>query len=105
MQHRRQVIMNKINYPCVVSIAGTDPSGGAGIQADIKAISATGSYAASVITALLAQNTLGVQAIYEVSTECALQQLASVFDDLDVQAIKIGMLHDARMIQAIASYL
>lgn len=87
--------------PCVVTIAGTDPSGGAGIQADIKTISATGSYAASVITALVAQNTMGVQAIETISANFIQLQLHSVFNDLDVKAIKIGMLHDARIIEVV----
>lgn len=97
--------MNKSAFPCVVSIAGTDPSGGAGIQADIKAISATGAYAASVITALVAQNTQGVQAIVDVSAEFVSKQMDVVFSDLDVHAVKIGMLHDARIIEAVASEL
>ncbi len=91
--------------PCVVTIAGTDPSGGAGIQADIKVISATGSYAASVITALVAQNTVSVQAIQEVSANFVQQQMQAVFSDLHVDAIKIGMLHDARIIDAVATEL
>lgn len=90
------------HYPCVVTIAGTDPSGGAGIQADIKAISATGSYAASVITALVAQNTQGVQAIQAVPAEFVTQQMNSVFDDLTVDAVKIGMLHNEEMIETVA---
>ena len=97
--------MNKSAYPCVVSIAGTDPSGGAGIQADIKAISATGAYAASVITALVAQNTQGVQAILEVPADFVSKQMDVVFSDLEVHAVKIGMLHDARIIEAVASEL
>lgn len=97
--------MNHYKTPCVVTIAGTDPSGGAGIQADIKAISATGSYAASIITALVAQNTQGVQAIQEVSAEFVKKQFDSVFTDLDVHAIKIGMLHDARIIDVVFSEL
>lgn len=97
--------MKNTNIPCVVTIAGTDPSGGAGIQADIKVISATGAYAASVITALVAQNTQGVQAIQEVSAEFVRLQMTSVFSDLDIQAVKIGMLHDARIIEVIADEL
>lgn len=97
--------MNKNKLPCVLSIAGTDPSGGAGIQADIKVISATGAYAASVITALVAQNTLGVQAIQEVSADFVRQQLDSVLSDLEVHAIKIGMLHDARIIEVVSCAL
>jgi len=97
--------MQETHYPCVLTIAGTDPSGGAGIQADIKAISATGSYAASVITALVAQNTQGVQAIQEVPAEFVKQQLDSVLSDLNIQAVKIGMLHHEKIIDIIASLL
>jgi len=91
--------------PCVVTIAGTDPSGGAGIQADIKAISATGGYAASIITALVAQNTQGVQAIQEVPVEFITKQIDSVFSDLTICAVKIGMLHSKEVIAAIAAAL
>jgi hydroxymethylpyrimidine/phosphomethylpyrimidine kinase len=97
--------MKQVNLPIVVSIAGTDPTGGAGIQADIKAISATGSYAASVITALLAQNTQGVQAIQAVPPMFVSQQIDSVFNDLTVAAVKIGMLHDKEIIEAVAAGL
>lgn len=97
--------MNKNGFPCVVSIAGTDPSGGAGIQADIKAISATGAYAASVITALVAQNTQGVKAILQVPADFVSQQIDVVFSDLDVHAVKIGMLHDERIIEVVAAQL
>lgn len=93
------------NRPIVLTIAGTDPTGGAGIQADIKAISANGCYAASVITALVAQNTCGVQAIHTIPTTFITQQLESVFSDLDVAAIKIGMLHDVETIQVVAQAL
>ncbi|HBI22514.1 MAG TPA: bifunctional hydroxymethylpyrimidine kinase/phosphomethylpyrimidine kinase [Legionella sp.] len=95
--------MRKSSPPCVVTIAGTDPSGGAGIQADIKTISATGSYAASIITALVAQNTCGVQAILDVSPAFIQQQIDSVFSDLDVQAVKIGMLHNEHVIDVVAA--
>ncbi|RUR02359.1 bifunctional hydroxymethylpyrimidine kinase/phosphomethylpyrimidine kinase [Legionella septentrionalis] len=91
--------------PCVLTVAGTDPSGGAGIQADIKAISATGSYAASVITALVAQNTQGVQAIQEVPTAFIAQQLDAVFQDLHIKAVKIGMLHDHEVMHVVAQSL
>lgn len=99
------MIMNNNNFPCVVTIAGTDPSGGAGIQADIKAISATGAYAASVITALVAQNTQGVQQIVPVSEDFIHAQMQSVFSDLEVHAVKIGMLLDAGIIALISSEL
>jgi len=97
--------MKKIKLPIVVTIAGSDSSGGAGIQADIKAISALGCYAASVITALTAQNTQGVQAIYEVSPDFVMQQMESVFSDFSVDAVKIGMLHDEKIIAAVVSGL
>ena len=91
--------------PIVVSFAGTDPSGGAGMQADIKAISATGAYAASIITALVAQNTCGVQAIEHVSIDFVHTQAQSVFSDLKVSAVKIGMLHHEAMIEAVFAEL
>ncbi|KTD76597.1 bifunctional hydroxymethylpyrimidine kinase/phosphomethylpyrimidine kinase [Legionella waltersii] len=93
------------NLACVLSIAGTDPSGGAGISADIKAISATGGYAAAVITALVAQNTQGVQCIERVSPEFVHKQLNSVFLDLPISAVKIGMLHDERIIAVVSKTL
>lgn len=99
--------MNKMknHLPCVVSIAGTDPSGGAGIQADIKSISATGSYAASIITALVAQNTQGIQEIYSISPEFVTSQINAVFIDLKINAVKIGMLFNADIIAIVASAL
>ncbi|WP_207384183.1 bifunctional hydroxymethylpyrimidine kinase/phosphomethylpyrimidine kinase [Legionella nagasakiensis] len=97
--------MNKKNYPCVLTIAGTDPSGGAGIQADIKVISATGCYAASVITALVAQNTQGVQAILDVPASFIQQQLDSVCQDLNMASVKIGMLHNMEVIDVVAQAL
>ncbi|STX27916.1 bifunctional hydroxy-methylpyrimidine kinase and hydroxy-phosphomethylpyrimidine kinase [Legionella beliardensis] len=97
--------MTTNNLACVLSIAGTDPSGGAGIHADIKAISATGSYAAAVITALVAQNTEGVQAIETISAGFVQKQLQSVLDDLNVQTIKIGMLHDEPIIDVVCQTL
>lgn len=88
--------------PIVLTIAGSDSGGGAGIQADIKAISATGSYACSVITALTAQNTQGVSGIYPISSEFVEQQLDAVFSDLNVIAVKIGMLSDSDVIHSVA---
>jgi hydroxymethylpyrimidine/phosphomethylpyrimidine kinase len=95
--------MIRVSPPCVVTIAGTDPSGGAGIQADIKAISATGSYAASIITALVAQNTCGVQDILTIPTTFLRKQIDAVFNDLDICAVKIGMLHNTDVIDVVAS--
>lgn len=91
--------------PCVVTIAGSDSSGGAGIQADIKTISATGSYAASIITALTAQNTQGVQAIYPLPDSFIEQQITSVFDDLEVRAVKLGMLLNQSIINIVFTML
>lgn len=97
--------LNKLQPPCVVSIAGSDPSGGAGIQADIKSISATGSYAAAIITALTAQNTQGVHAITNIELAFLQQQIETVFNDLTVDAVKIGMLHNTAIITLIARML
>lgn len=91
--------------PCVLTIAGSDSGGGAGIQADIKAISANGGYAASVITALTAQNTLGVQGIFSVEPDFIRQQLDSVFSDIEFKAIKIGMLSNVMIIESVAEAL
>ncbi len=88
-----------------LTIAGSDSGGGAGIQADLKTFSAMGVYGASVITALTAQNTLGVQGIQDVPAVFIARQLQSVLDDLSVNAIKIGMLSRATTIRAVANGL
>jgi len=88
--------------PIVLTIAGSDSGGGAGIQADIKAISATGSYACSVITALTAQNTQGVSAIFPISGEFVEQQLDAVFSDWNIISVEIGMLSDVNIIRSVA---
>lgn len=88
-----------------LTIAGSDSSGGAGIQADLKTFSALGVYGASVITALTAQNTLGVQAIHDIPADFVARQMASVFSDLSVGAVKIGMLSIPETIEAVASGL
>jgi hydroxymethylpyrimidine/phosphomethylpyrimidine kinase len=88
--------------PAALTIAGSDSSGGAGIQADLKTFAALGVYGASVITALTAQNTLGVTAIHPVGADFVTAQLQAVFGDLDIGAIKIGMVADAANIDAIA---
>ena len=87
----------------VLTIAGSDSSGGAGIQADIKTISALGSYAASVITSVTAQNTLGVQGIHPIPTDMVRQQIESVMDDLHPDAIKIGMVCNEEIALTIAN--
>ena len=89
----------------VLTIAGSDSGGGAGIQADIKTISALGCYAASVITAVTAQNTLGVQAVHPVPPEIVSAQIKAVLDDIGADAIKIGMLFSADTIHAVAKTL
>ena len=86
----------------VLTIAGSDSSGGAGIQADIKTISALGSYAASVITSVTAQNTMGVQGIHPIPTDMVRQQIESVMEDLHPEAIKIGMVCDKDIALTIA---
>lgn len=97
--------MSMVNPPIVLSIAGTDPSGGAGIQADIKAISATASFATSVVTALVAQNTQGVSHILEIPPHFIVQQANAVFVDMTVSAVKIGMLHREEVIFAVSDIL
>jgi hydroxymethylpyrimidine/phosphomethylpyrimidine kinase len=88
-----------------VTIAGSDSSGGAGIQADLKTFAALGIYGASVITALTAQNTLRVSAIHDVPADFIAAQIDAVFSDLDIAAVKIGMLSQAAAIEAVAQGL
>ncbi|MDP5252909.1 MULTISPECIES: bifunctional hydroxymethylpyrimidine kinase/phosphomethylpyrimidine kinase [unclassified Vibrio] len=91
--------------PIVLTIAGSDSGGGAGIQADIKAISATGGFACSVITAITSQNTQGVSAVFPIPIAHVESQLDAVFSDLNIVAVKIGMLADANIIKAVANKL
>ena len=91
--------------PIALTIAGSDSSGGAGIQADLKTFAALGVYGASVITALTAQNTQGVSAIHEVPAQVVTAQIDAVFSDLAVNAVKIGMLARADIIEAVAAGL
>ena len=91
--------------PIALTIAGSDSGGGAGIQADLKAFSALGAYGCSVITALTAQNTQGVQGIFDVTPEFIRAQIDSVFSDIDVKAVKIGMLSQASVIRTVAETL
>lgn len=92
-------------YIAVLTIAGSDCSGGAGIQADIKTISALGCYAASAITAITVQNTQGVTAVHAVPPEIVAGQIRAVMDDIKPKAVKIGMVNDAETIKAIADTL
>ena len=92
-------------YHHILTIAGSDSCGGAGIEADIKTISALGCYASVAITAVTAQNTLGVRSICKVTPGVVADQIAAVMDDLHPQAIKVGMVNDAETIRAIATTL
>jgi len=89
----------------VLTIAGSDSSGGAGIQADIKTMTANGVYAMSAITALTAQNTMGVKGIMEVTPEFLRMQLDSIFTDIYPDAVKIGMVSSAKLIETISEKL
>ncbi|MFI8595213.1 bifunctional hydroxymethylpyrimidine kinase/phosphomethylpyrimidine kinase [Microbacterium sp. NPDC078428] len=88
-----------------MTIAGTDPTGGAGIQADLKAFSAQGAYGMSVITAVVAQNTQGVQGFVALEPGFVADQIAAVFEDVRVDAVKIGMVANAAIAEAIAESL
>ena len=96
--------MNK-RYYRVLSIAGSDSGGGAGIQADIKTISAMGCYATSAITAITVQNTLGVQAVHPVPVDILESQIDAVLSDIGTDAIKIGMLHSAEAGNIVANMI
>lgn len=96
---------NVKQYPCILTIAGSDCSGGAGIQADIKTISALGAYAASAITAITVQNTCGVSAIHAVPPTYIQGQIQAVMTDIRPISVKIGMINDAGIIRAIAESL
>ncbi len=91
--------------PNVLTIAGSDSGGGAGIQADLKAFSALGAYGASAITALTAQNTHGVTAVHAPPAEFMTAQLDAVFSDLRIDAVKLGMLANADIVRAVAAAL
>ena len=100
-----QTFLDMKTYPKVLTIAGSDSGGGAGIQADIKAISATGSYAASAITAITVQNTLGVSAVHNVPVEIIKGQISAVLSDIGADAVKIGMLSTAELVLAVKESL
>jgi hydroxymethylpyrimidine/phosphomethylpyrimidine kinase len=91
--------------PRVLSIAGTDPTGGAGIQADLKSIAANGGYGMAVVTALVAQNTHGVRSVHVPPVAFLEQQLEAVSDDVTIDAVKIGMLADAEIIATVSEWL
>ncbi len=91
--------------PRVLSVAGSDPSGGAGIQADLKTFHALGAYGMAALTSLTAQNTTGVRSVHEVPAEFVAAQIECVLEDVDVDAAKTGMLKSAAVVRAVASSL
>ena len=93
------------SYPRVLSIAGSDSGGGAGIQADLKTFAALGCFGMTAITALTAQNTRGVRSIHAVPLQILADQIDAVVEDIGVDAVKIGMLHSADTVRAVASAL
>lgn len=97
--------MNSKTIPAVLSIAGSDSSGGAGIQADIKTVAAHHLFAETAITALTAQNTTGVRAVLEATPEFVAQEIDAVFEDIPPAAVKIGMVSSAAIIETIAERL
>jgi hydroxymethylpyrimidine/phosphomethylpyrimidine kinase len=92
-------------YPRVLSIAGSDSGGGAGIQADLKTFSALGCFGMTAITALTAQNTLGVRSIHAVPLQILVDQIDAVVEDIGVDAVKIGMLHSADTVRTVTAAL
>src|SRR5206468_9046211 len=100
-----RVANRTMTIPIALTIAGSDSSGGAGVQADLKTFAAFGVYGASVITALTAQNTQGVTGIHQVPQDFVTAQIDAVFGDLDVKAVKIGMVAQPATIEAIAAGL
>jgi len=92
-------------YPSVLAIAGSDSGGGAGIQADIKTISALGCFATSALTAITVQNTLGVTGIHSVPAEIVREQIKAVMDDIEPKVIKVGMIHTKELAIVVAETL
>ncbi|OYV40986.1 MAG: bifunctional hydroxymethylpyrimidine kinase/phosphomethylpyrimidine kinase [Thiomonas sp. 20-64-5] len=97
-----QTILPTARYARVLTIAGSDSGGGAGIQADLKTIAALGCYGMTAITAITAQNTQGVRAIHALPPELLAQQIDAVVDDIGVDAVKIGMLHNEAVVHVVA---
>ena len=90
------------HYPRLLTIAGSDSGGGAGIQADLKTFAALGCYGMTAITAITAQNTVGVRAIHGIPAEMLKAQIEAVVEDIGVDAVKIGMLHSPEIVQVVA---
>ena len=98
----RAPYMPHIHYPRVLSIAGSDSGGGAGIQADLKTFAALGCYGMTAITAITAQNTVGVRAIHGIPADILKAQIQAVVEDIGVDAVKIGMLHSPEIVEVVA---
>ncbi len=98
-------LANLVMIPNVLTVAGSDPSGGAGIQADLKTFSALGAYGMAVISGLTAQNTRGVTAVRRLEPDFVAAQIDAVFADIRVDAVKLGMLGDAPIVAAVATRL
>jgi hydroxymethylpyrimidine/phosphomethylpyrimidine kinase len=97
--------MSQYRLPCVLAVSGSDSSAGAGLQADLKTCAALRVYAATAVTAITAQNSLGVSRVEPVSASMVKQQMLSVLEDLPVSAVKIGMLADAGVVDAVCDVL
>ncbi len=93
--------LNKNAYHRVMTVAGSDPSGGAGVQADIKTISACGCFATSAIVAVVDENTVGVTGVHPIPVDFVVGQIHSILDDIGTDAVKIGMLHSSPLINAV----
>ena len=91
----------KKTYSRALAIAGSDPSGGAGIQADLKTFSACGCFGTSAIVAVVDENTMGVTGVHPVPVDFVTGQIRSVLDDIGADAVKIGMLHSSELIRAV----
>ncbi|MEM2876293.1 MAG: bifunctional hydroxymethylpyrimidine kinase/phosphomethylpyrimidine kinase, partial [Candidatus Bathyarchaeia archaeon] len=95
----------KKQIPCVIAIAGSDSSGGAGVQADMKTFAALGVYGTCALTAITAQNTLGVSVIYPLTREVVTSQIVSVLEDIPVEFAKVGMVFSQEVIEGIAELI
>lgn len=104
-EHDRGPATGGARVPLVLCIAGTDPSGGAGLLADVKAVAAMGGYAMGAVTAVTVQNTLGVTGVHAVPVETVVAQLDAVADDVRIDAVKIGMLGEASLVEAVGDWL